>query len=45
MFPGDKYLLMTCGGLNCVLGDYFGETWFLTKEDAEKNLSEVNENE
>lgn len=34
-----KYCLSTCEGLRLVLSDFFGETWFLTMEDAENALA------
>lgn len=39
MWRNGKYCLSTCEGLRLVLSEYFGETWFLTREEAENALA------
>lgn len=39
MWRNGKYCLSTCEGLRLVLSEYFGETWFLTKGEAENALA------
>lgn len=41
MYSNDRYLLTTCDGLQSVLSDYYKETWFLTKREAEAALEKV----
>lgn len=41
MWSNDRYLLTTCDGLCSVLSDFYKETWFLTKEEAEQALAEM----
>ena len=38
IFANNKYLLTTCNGLQSVHCDLYKETWFLTKEEAERAL-------
>lgn len=40
MWNNSTYILNTCDGMDCVRSDSFGETWFLTKAEAEKALEE-----
>lgn len=37
-----RYLLRTCTGLYEALSDYFGVTWFLSRQEAEVALEEQN---
>lgn len=37
------YLLSTCGGMYSVIDKQFGETWFLTRTEAEHKLKEMSE--
>ncbi len=37
------YGLTTCDGANLLLSKFYGETWFLTREEAEKKLKELEE--
>lgn len=39
MWRHEKYCLSTCEGLRIVRSESFGETWFLTMEEAEKALA------
>ena len=41
MWNNSTYILNTCDGMDCVRSDSFGETWFLTKAEAEKALVEM----
>ena len=41
MWNNYTYVLNTCDGLDCVRSDSFKETWFLTREEAEKALEEM----
>lgn len=38
---GNGYLLATCDGMQSVVDKFYGETWFLTKEEAEAALKEL----
>lgn len=38
------YLLVTCGGMSSVIEQFYKETWFLTKEEAEAALQKMNDN-
>lgn len=35
MFSNIRYILYTCDGLNGLSSDFYKETWFLTREEAE----------
>lgn len=35
MFSNHRYVLTTCDGLCSILSDFYKETWFLTREEAE----------
>lgn len=37
------YLLETCDGQDCVIEQFFKESWFLTKSEAEQTLAERKE--
>lgn len=41
MYSNDRYLLVTCEGLESVLSDTYKETWFLTKEEAKAALEKM----
>lgn len=41
MWNNSSYILNTCDVMDCVRSDSFGETWFLTKAEAEKALEEM----
>lgn len=43
IFLNRKYLLTTCDGLRSVHSDLYGDTWFLTKEEAEQALEKERE--
>lgn len=38
-----SYYLKTCDGLDGVVSELFGETWFLSEEEAENKLKELEE--
>lgn len=38
IYANNKYLLTTCEGLQSVHCDFYKETWFLTREEAEQAL-------
>ena len=38
MFSNYRYVLATCDGLCSILSDFYKETWFLTREEAEAAL-------
>ena len=42
-FYPSGYLLKCCGGLIDVIEDFFGVTWFLTKQEAKNKLNELQE--
>lgn len=41
LWKNDRYLIKTCEGLDTVLSDSYGETWFLKREDAERALESM----
>ena len=41
IFGDGSYVLLTCDGMDGVLSNYFNETWFLTREQAEQKLKEL----
>ena len=41
MFSNCRYSLITCEGCASVVSDLYKETWFLTKEEAEQKLKEM----
>lgn len=41
LFKNGSYVLLTCDGMDCVSSDYFNIAWFLTKEQADKKLKEL----
>ena len=41
LFKNGSYVLVTCDGMDCVSSDYFNIAWFLTKEQADKKLKEM----
>lgn len=41
MWSKDRYSLTTCDGLRSEVSDFYKETWFLTKEEAEQALAEM----
>lgn len=41
MFSNARYLLTACEGYNSVLSDFYKATWFLTPEEAEQALTEM----
>lgn len=43
MWSNERYLLTTCDGQWSVLSESYKKTWFLTKEEAEKALAEMEE--
>ena len=44
MFDNDTYLLVTCEGHSSVLASSYKVTWFLTKEEAERELERIKNN-
>lgn len=44
-FPGGVYLLKCCDGLQLHHSQFFRETWFLTREEAEAALAKMKEEE
>ena len=40
-FYNSGYLLSTCEGFSCVIEEFYKETWFLTKEEAETALEKL----
>lgn len=43
IFKNNSYILETCDGMDMVGSDNFNKTWFLTREDAERKLKEMEE--
>ena len=43
MWNNDRYVVKTCEGYGYHLSDNFKETWFLTQEEAERKLEEMEE--
>ncbi len=43
MWSNSSYLFRTCTGLDCVHSDFYKETWFLSKQEAEQALKEMEE--
>lgn len=41
MFSNDRYFIRTCDGIDGVVSDFYKETWFLTKEEAEAALEKM----
>lgn len=41
LFGNGSYVLVTCDGMDGVVSDLFNETWFLTREEAERKLKEM----
>jgi hypothetical protein len=41
MWSNGRYSLTTCDGFQSVVSDFYKETWFLTKEEAEQVLAEM----
>ena len=41
MWNSSEWCLWTCDGLNLLLQRFYKETWFLTKEEAEARLKEL----
>ena len=43
MWSNGRFVVNTCEGLDSVLSDSFGKTWFLTEEEAEQALKQMGE--
>ena len=41
MFNNDRYFIRTCDGIDGVVSDFYKETWFLTREEAEAALEKM----
>ena len=41
LFGNGSYVLVTCDGMDGVVSDFFNETWFLTRKQADKKLKEL----
>lgn len=41
MFSNDRYFIRTCDGIDGVVSDFYKETWFHTKEEAESALEKM----
>lgn len=41
LFKDKSYVLTTCDGLQSVISNFYKETWFLTKEEAEQALEKM----
>lgn len=41
MFNNTRYFIRTCDGIDGVVSDFYKETWFLTREEAEAALERM----